>query len=37
MHRNIREAQAVWRRLGKMLRREGEDRWVLSLFYREVT
>ena len=33
---NIRKARQVWRRLGKLLRREGADPEVLSKFYHAV-
>ena len=34
--RNINKSRAVWRRLGKPLRREGAESWVSALFYRAV-
>ena len=37
MHHNINKVRVVWRRLGKLLQQEGADKWVLSLFYRELT
>ena len=36
VHRNISKVRAVWRRLGKLLRQEGENIRVSDLFYREV-
>ena len=34
--RNVGKARRVWRRLGKLLRREGADPRVSAMFYREV-
>ena len=34
---NFRWAHRVWGRLGKLLRREGEEPKVAAMFYREVT
>ena len=31
--RNIRKVRQVWGRLGKLLRREGADPFVLEIFY----
>ena len=36
VHRNMGKSRAVWRQLGKLLRQEGADNWVLTLFYRAV-
>ena len=36
VHHNIQKAQQVWGRLGKLLRREGVDSFVLDIFYRAV-
>ena len=34
---NIKWAQKVWGRLGKLLRREGEDHRMKEIFYMAVT
>ena len=36
MQWNISKAREVWKRLGNLLQREGEDIRVSDLFYREV-
>ena len=37
VHREISKVRAVWWRLGKLSRQEGEDIRVPELFYREAT
>ena len=36
VHRNINKARYIWKRLGKLLRREGSDSRVSALVYRVV-
>ena len=36
LHQNIGKAHAIWRRLGKLLRRKGENTQLSVLLYREV-
>ena len=36
VHQNISKVRAVWQRLEKLLRQEGENIRISDLFYREV-